>query len=145
MFIRRSIIKYFGLLLLVTGSLVSCTKNLDQQPQSNATQSSVFGSAAGLALYSNSFYNILPDIKTPFRTDCNLSDYGAVSAIPTFIQPGAYTSLNNTDWKWTDLRGLNHFLQHCNSPLVAASVNANYIGLAKFFRAYFYFSKVQEF
>lgn len=145
MFIKHSIIKYFSAGLLVVGTLASCTKNLNQTPQSSATQASVFGSKDGLALYSNSFYNILPDIKTPFRTDCNLSDYGAVSAIPTYIQPGAYTSLNNSDWKWTDLRNINYFIQHVNNPAVAASVNANYLGLARFFRAYFYFNKVQEY
>jgi hypothetical protein len=145
MFIQRSFIQYAGIVLLVAGSLVSCTKNLDQTPVSSASESAVFGSQAGLALYSNSFYNILPDIKTPFRTDCNLSDYGAVSSIPTYIQPGAYTSLNNSDWKWGDLRNLNYFIQHCNNPAVPASVNASYLGLARFFRAYFYFNKVQEY
>src|ERR1700760_77191 len=145
MYNLRSIIKSFGVVFLVAGVFASCTKNLDQVPVSTATESSVFGSQAGLALYSNSFYNILPDIKTPFRTDCNLSDYGAVSSVPTFIQPGAYTSLNNTDWKWTDLRNLNYFIQHVNNPAVPANINANYLGLARFFRAYFYFNKVVEF
>ena len=136
MLINRPFIKYFGVILLVTGTLVSCTKNLDQTPVSTADQSSVFSSAAGLALYTNSLYNILPSITTPFRTDCNLSDFGAISSVPMFIQPGAYTSLNNTDWTWTNLRNVNYFIQNCNNP-ATASVNANYLGLAKFFRAYF--------
>ncbi|HEV9035335.1 MAG TPA: RagB/SusD family nutrient uptake outer membrane protein [Puia sp.] len=136
------------MMLLTAGALASCTKNLDQTPQSTATEASVFGSQTGLALYSNSFYNILPDIKTPFRTDCNLSDYGAVSSVPLYIQQGAYTSLNNNDWTtsiWGDLRSINYFIAHCDNPGVPASVNANYIGLAKFFRAYFYYRKVVEY
>ena len=145
MFNNSSIIKNLGIVLLVAGTLASCTKNLDQTPVSTATESSVFGSAAGLALYSNSFYNILPSITTPFRTDCNLSDYGAVSSVPTYIQPGAYTSLNNSDWSWGNLRNVNYFIQHANNPTVGAAINANYIGLAKFFRAYFYFGKLVEY
>lgn len=152
MFINRLFIKYFGyfgVALLVGGTLASCTKNLDQTPQSTATESSVFGSQAGLALYSNSFYNILPSITTPFRTDCNLSDFGAVSSVPLYILPGAYTSLNNTGWSatsvWNQLRNVNYFIQHCNNPAVPASVNANYLGLAKFFRAWFYYNMVQEY
>lgn len=149
MFINRFIIKYFGVSLLVVGALASCTKNLDQTPQSTATEASVFGSQAGLALYSNSFYNILPSITTPFRTDCNLSDYGAVSTVPMYIVPGAYTSLNNTGWSatsvWNNLRNVNYFIQNCNNPAVPASVNANYVGLAKFFRACFYYNMVQEY
>lgn len=142
---NRFPIKHLGVVLIAAGMFASCAKNLDQVPVSTATESSVFGSAAGLSLYSNSFYNILPDIKTPFKTDCNLSDYGAVSSVPTYIQPGAYTSLNNSDWTWSSLRNLNYFIANVNNPAVPASVNANYLGLARFFRAYFYFRKVVEY
>ncbi|HEY5390575.1 MAG TPA: RagB/SusD family nutrient uptake outer membrane protein [Hanamia sp.] len=137
--------KYFAFLIIAVGTIVSCSKNLNQVPVSTANKSAVFGSAQGLALYSNSFYNILPDINTPFRTDCNLSDYGATSSVPTYIVPGAYTSLQSTGWTWTNLRNVNYFIQNCTDPNVPESVRDNYIGLAKFFRAYFYFQMVQQF
>lgn len=133
------------MIALVAIAITSCTKNLDQTPVSTANEDAVFGSQQGLALYANSFYNILPDINTPFRTDCNLSDYGAVSGVPTYIQPGAFTSLQAGGWSWGSLRNLNYFIQHCNNPAVPETIRNNYIGLAKFFRAYFYFQMVQKF
>jgi SusD family. len=142
-------IKHFKYLIVcIIGVAViasSCNKTLDQTPVSSASESAVFGSATGLALYANSFYNILPDINTPFRTDCNISDYGAVSSVPLFLQVNAYTSLNSSGWSWGNLRNVNYFIQHCNNAGVPASVNNNYLGLAKFFRAYFYFNMVQQF
>lgn len=135
----------FAVSIVAAVTVTSCTKNLDQTPVATANEDAVFSSADGLALYSNSFYNILPDINTPFRTDCNLSDYGAVSAVPTYIQPGAFTSLQSSGWSWGNLRNLNYFIQHCNKPSVPEAVRNNYIGLARLFRAYFYSQMVQKF
>ncbi|HWB23968.1 MAG TPA: RagB/SusD family nutrient uptake outer membrane protein [Chitinophagaceae bacterium] len=142
---KNTFIQCCSVIFFAAATSTSCTKNLDQQPVATANESAVFGSQQGLALYSNSFYNILPDINTPFRTDCNLSDYGAVSNVPTFIQPGAFTSLQSSGWSWGNLRNVNYFIQHCNNPAVPEAVRNNYIGLAKFFRAYFYFQMVQRF
>lgn len=122
-----------------------CTKNLEQTPQSTGTKAAVFGSEDGLKLYTNSFYNILPDMGTLFRTDCNLSDFGAVTSVPDYIRTGAYSSRQSSGWSWTDLRNINYFIANCTNPAVAQSVRENYIGIAKFFRAYFYFEKVKRF
>ncbi|HVZ25534.1 MAG TPA: RagB/SusD family nutrient uptake outer membrane protein, partial [Sediminibacterium sp.] len=133
------------LVLLLPVLLVSCAKNLDQTPQSTANRDAVFGSEDGLKLYTNSFYNMLPDINTPFRTDCDLSDYGATTSVPTYLRTGAFSSRQSSGWSWTDLRNVNYFIQNCNNPAVSQTVRENYIGLAKFFRAYFYFEKVKRF
>lgn len=138
--IKQAVI-LFGAVML----LASCTKNLEQRPVSTADGAAVFGSEDGLKLYTSSFYNILPDINTPFRTDCSLSDYGAINAVPTFISPGAFNSRLSTGWTWTDLRNINYFIVNCNNPAVQQSIRENYIGLARFFRAYFYFEKVKRF
>jgi len=138
-------IKYIITIFIAAIAFTSCIKNLDQTPKSTADKNAVFGSEDGLKLYTNSFYNILPDIRTPFRTDCDLSDYGAVSSVPTYIQPNAYSSLLSSGWSWNNLRNVNYFIQNCNNPAVPETVRNNYIGLAKFFRAYFYFGMVQKF
>ena len=54
--------------------LGGCTKQLDQEPQSTASKSAVFGSDKGLALYANSFYSVLPDANATHRGD-EMSDY----------------------------------------------------------------------
>lgn len=137
--------KPFAYLLLATLLLAGCTKNLDQVPQDSATKDAVFGSEDGLKLYTNSFYNILPDINTPYKTDCNLSDYGARNSVPDFIRSGVFTSRQGTGWTWTDLRNINYFIANCNNPAVPQATRENYLGIARFFRALFYFDKVKQF
>ncbi|GGH76018.1 hypothetical protein HNQ91_004477 [Filimonas zeae] len=142
----RITIKQPALLVALAGLLfTACTKNLEQTPVSTADKNAVFGSEDGLKLYTNSFYNMLPDINTPFRTDCNLSDYGAVTSVPDYLYPGSFSSRQSTGWTWTDLRNINYFIVNCNNPAVSQAVRENYIGLARFFRAYFYFEKVKRF
>lgn len=127
--------------LLLSFLIVQCEK-LDQLPEASATKSSVFGSVNGLDLYTNSFYSILPGRITSLDA---MSDYLAVKAVPTFIMQSAFTPTLSSGWDWTDLRNVNYFIANCNDPQVALDVRKNYLGIAKFFRAYFYFEKVKRF
>lgn len=133
------------LLLGLIVSITSCTKNLNQTAKSTATESAVFNSASGLQLYSNSFYNLLPSITAPFRTDCQLSDLGATTSVPDYIRKGAYTSQTTSGWTWTGLRNINYFIVNCENSSVTESVKENYLGIARFFRAYFYFNMMQRY
>src|SRR6187402_557611 len=104
--------------LMVVILFASCTKNLNQAPQSSATRDVVFGSPDGLQLYSYSFYDSLPGINDLFRKDGDISDYGAENAIPNLIRPNAFGARQSTGWTWTKLRNINYFLANNNSPQV---------------------------
>jgi len=123
----------------------SCAKNLDQQPQSTASKDVIFSSVDGLQLYANSFYDVLPGINDVFRTDANMSDYGARNAVPDYIRAGFYNSRQSSGWTWTALRNINYFIVNNTNIKIAQNVRDNYTGLARFFRAYFYFNMVQKF
>jgi hypothetical protein len=131
--------QYLWFLLL---SLLFVRCNLEETPVSTASKSSVFGSQQGLDLYANSFYSILPGKSTSLDA---LSDYMAVKSVFPFIQAGAYAPTLSSGWSWTDLRNINYFIANCNDPLVPAETRRNYLGIAKFFRAYFYYEKVKRF
>lgn len=139
---KHKIILYLIALVLISAS---CTKQLDQTAVSTATRDAVFSSEDGLKLYTLSFYNMLPGISTPFKTDANLSDFGATSSVPDFIRAGAYSSRQGSGWDWANLRNVNYFIQNCTDPNVPEDIRNNYLGLAKFFRAYFYFDKLVRF
>lgn len=124
--------------------LASCTKELDQQPQATATKDAVFGSEDGLELYTNSFYSIIPDAGTVIRGD-NISDYGARTQVPDFLRPGVYSATQSSGWNWNDLRNINYFIVNCTDPRVDTVVRENYIGIARFFRAWWYFKMVEKF
>ena len=143
--------------LLAGGSLLSgCAKELNQQPQATASQQAVFSSVQGLSLYTQSFYaqysssspwGMLPGEQI-YKSDAQLSDFGAMMAVPTYLTAGAYTSqtTSETMWNWYPLRNINYFLQNIPTTPTAqvqASDIANYTAIGKFFRAYFYFNMVQ--
>ncbi|MES3017855.1 MAG: RagB/SusD family nutrient uptake outer membrane protein [Bacteroidota bacterium] len=140
-------IKYYLLLLPLILFVAACEK-LEQEPQSTASKSAVFGSENGLQLYANSFYTMLPRHNNGPTTLDAMSDYLAVKAVPAFVQENAYaasTVTNPSLWLWTDLRNINYFIANNNDPLVPIEVRRHYMGLAKFFRAYFYFEKVKKY
>ena len=127
----------------MVGLFSGCTKQLNQVPQSTANEGAIFGSTQGLQLYANSFYDDgLPNISSIYKTDANLSDLGAQSSCPTYLQ-GAYSSRTTAGWNWTALRNINYFIQGLASSPVDEADKENFLGLAKFFRAYFYFGMVQ--
>jgi hypothetical protein len=126
--------------LLLSILYVSC--DLEETPVSTASKSAVFGSQQGLDLYANSFYSILPGRSTSLDA---MSDYMAVKSVPTFVQEGVFAPNLSSGWSWGDLRNINYFLANNNDPMVPADVRNNYNGIAKFFRAYFYYEKVKRF
>ncbi|WP_316771083.1 RagB/SusD family nutrient uptake outer membrane protein [Pedobacter frigiditerrae] len=129
-------------LLLVIISVVTACKKLDQEPQSTASKSAIFGSENGLQLYANSFYSILPGNSTSLDA---MSDYLAVKEVPSFIQEGVYAPNLSSGWSWGDLRNINYFIVNNIDQKISPEARRNYLGLARFFRAYFYFEKVKRF
>ncbi|OMP81303.1 RagB/SusD family nutrient uptake outer membrane protein [[Flexibacter] sp. ATCC 35208] len=125
----------------------SCSKELEQRPVSTADRDAIFGNEAGLKLYANSFYDVLPAMGDVFRGDA-MADYSAVNAVPDFLRDGAYNSRVQAEidnWKWTKLRNINYFLANNTNPAVGQTIRENYNGLARFFRAWFYFDKVKRY
>lgn len=134
----KQIIYFIATIFLIS----SCS--LTEEPQSSASQSVVFGSESGLKLYSYSFYDIFPDVNEAHKQDA-MCDYGAVSSFSDFLRDGGYSAEVSTGWDWEDLRNINYFIVNCEESPVSETIRNNYIGLARFFRAYFYYNKVVRF
>ncbi|RZJ79145.1 MAG: RagB/SusD family nutrient uptake outer membrane protein [Flavobacterium sp.] len=130
-------------ILLSCIGFVAC-KKLDQEPESTASKKAVFGSENGLKLYTNSFYNMgfLPRNST---SQDAMTDYLAVRSVSDFIRVGGFAANNSSGWSWNDLRNINYFIENCNDPAVPEDVRKNYLGIARYFRAYFYMEKVKRF
>ena len=115
--------------------LVSCS--MDEIPQASVDKETVFNNESGLETYSYSFYNMLPSVSNGYKKD-EMCDYGAVTNYNDFIRKNAYSAELSSGWDWEDLRNVNYFIENCTSEEVDEEVRNNYIGLARFFRAYFY-------
>lgn len=152
---------YLWLLLIIT--VFSC-KKLEQLPQSTTSREAVFSSEKGLELYANSFYQILPNANNVLAVD-NVSDYGVRRDAPRLLRSGAYSSnvtdntsasawdlvalgmMTDSDWNWgwRSLRNVNYFIANNTDTRVPEDVRRHYTGLARFFRAFFYFEKVKRY
>jgi starch-binding outer membrane protein, SusD/RagB family len=132
----------YSLIAALCLSLASCS--LTEEPESSASKKLIFGTESGLKTYSYSFYNLLPDGGSAYSQDA-MVDYGVVNSIDNFIRKGGYSAATSTGWSWTNLRNINYFIQNCTDESVSASVRNNYIGIARFFRACFYYNMVVRF
>jgi len=137
-------IKHVWILLLSVAFFTACSKKLDQVPEDTATKAAIFGSEKGMETYANSFYEILPTANNIHQGDA-MADYAARTQVPDFLREGAYGPRQSSGWDWTALRNINFFLENCNNAKVSPKVIRNYTGLAKFFRAWFYFDKIKRF
>ena len=130
---------------LLVGCVAFATScDLTEDVQVKADKSMIFGSKSGLELYSNSFYKALPTLKNGFMQD-KMCDVGAVSNTDTFIKRGAYNTETATSWSWGALKNVNYFIDGCNDPkycTVEAETRDNYLGIARWFRAWFYYDKL---
>jgi hypothetical protein len=141
---------------MVAGCSFSC--DLDEAPLSKVSKEPIFTSESGLGLYTNSFYNILPSasnaIRDAFKND-NMADYSAMNVVSNFLREGAYGPQQSDRWDnkgnddnrddWGKLRSINYFLENCTNEEIPEAILNNYIGIARFFRAFFYFEKVKRF
>src|ERR1044071_4330467 len=116
--------RYLSLLLALAVGAAGCD-SLEQNPVATPRKAAVFGSASGLALYTNSFYNWMPDANNVIQSE-SMSDYAARRDVPQFVRPGVYnprvTDLTasgqyevvalggDVNWRWNTLRSINYFL-----------------------------------
>ncbi len=135
---KRLLYSFISACLLLT----SCS--LDESPEASVDKNTIFNNEKGLATYSYSFYNMLPSVANGFRQD-DMCDYGAVTSFNSFLREGGYSAETSSGWSWSDLRNINYFIVNCVSESVSETTRNNYIGLARFFRAYFYYNMVVRF
>ena len=123
----------------------SCGKHaLDLEPFDKLTPSTAFNTEKDLQLYVNSFYKMLPSGNYISRGDA-LSDYAANKSVSSYLIPGAFSATQAGSWSWSDLRNVNYFLQHYQSANIDETRKEHFAGVARFFRAWFYFDKVERF
>ena len=120
---------------------VSC--DLTENPKDMASTDMVFGSETGLQNYTYGFYNWLPGWGDAFRINITM-DNAAKIQTDTY-EVGAYTTNSETSWDWSSIRNVNYFIQHNTDERVPEDVRNNYTGIARLFRAYFYFDKLVKY
>jgi len=137
--IQRSTIVIMSLIV------ASCeTDILDQQPGDAITTEEFFNTSADLEAYTNDLYAVLPTASV-YMEDADSDNILGVSAAERLrgarIVP---TNRGSGGWSWGHLRRINYFLEHYDK-VDNEEAKAKYSGIARFFRAYFYYEKVKRF
>lgn len=128
-------------------SLTSCEDAIDLQPKAQIGLDEYFNSATDLQLFSNYFY---PNVLTQnVEGDPCFDDQGddmIAQPLSTLLRAGNSRSVpaSGGGWSWGVLRRINTLLEYIDKCPDKEAVE-QYTGVAKFFRAYFYFQKVRRF
>ncbi len=132
-------------------ALGSCDKFLTRTPYDTIDSSEFWKSETDLELYATGFIQkMIPAESTITRGDEH-TDMCAVSIPSDLIRPDGNVSPDNqSGWAegdWTNLRRINYMLD--NMPkckdVVSDEVYRHYEGVARFWRAWFYYAKVRTF
>jgi starch-binding outer membrane protein, SusD/RagB family len=139
---KIKIIMYLVIVLSVTGA--SCTKNvLDQVPTASISPNTFFKTEGDLKAYTNLFYSYLPDAEFIYGED---ADNIVKSSVEREIAGTRLVPTTDSRWSWTQLRDINFFLNSENvQNFTNKEIRDEYVGLARFFRAFFYFEKVKSY
>lgn len=117
---------------------------MNQPPDDAVTSNEFFNTGDDLEAYTNDLYSVLPT-QSVYMDDANSDNILGVSAASrvegTRTVP---TNRGSGGWAWGDLRRINYFLENYDR-VDDADAKAKYSGIARFFRAYFYFNKVKQF
>lgn len=133
------------LVLLVTVvSFSSCEKYLDSKPLDRLTIDQAFSNENNLKLYINSFYNsMLPTGPQIYQGDV-MADITVPNNVPNYLS-GKLSSQDATGWNWGNLRNINYFLENYQKAPIPTKAQNHYAGIARYFRAFFYFQMVKQF
>ncbi|HYH55226.1 MAG TPA: RagB/SusD family nutrient uptake outer membrane protein [Anseongella sp.] len=136
-------------LIILVISLVglgSCKEDfLDRYPQTDIPPELFFNSEEDLALYVNGLLS-LPG-NGNYQADQNSDNTATTAAIEIKnIMTGTPSSETiGGGWSWGRLRDINYFLDNYGKADVGEEVRAHYAGLARYYRAVFYFDMVRRY
>ena len=125
--------------------LNACDNYLDVNPKNSIGAEAFFVSENDLKLYSNSFINDFLD-HTDFVFADQYTDMMSTKSSTAFLR-GGWTANNQGGWSWGNLRSINYMLDNmgkCQGKVSAAVYN-HYEGVARYWRANFYYNKMKTF
>jgi hypothetical protein len=140
--------KTYHIILVMIASVLlleSCTDVLNRTPRDAVSQNDFFTDANDLKLAVHDLYSGLPSYML------YINDYASDNVVPIALRPRIRgtrltpTGRGSGGWSWSHLRRMNWIIQNAHEVKGDEAAVKKYVGIAKFFRAYFYFKKVRRF
>lgn len=136
-----------AMLVLGGAFIAGCKKDfLQRNPQTNVTDASFFKTPTDLQTYTNGLYGQLQYGYDDLNSD-NISNYNASGEVDNLVR-GTISQNNYGGWDksdWGNLRSINYMLDHVGTVTGNQTEINHYIGIARFFRGWYYFSKVKKY
>lgn len=137
--------KKISILFFLVTAAASCS--LYEPMRVQADKETIFGSQNGVEAYAISFYSNLPSLSSLTISENGLVDYAGCRTQSAFYLDNGYNAGIPTSWSWGNLRKVNYFLDALKSDYnkLDEDLTAHYEGLARFFRALFYYDKLTNY
>ncbi len=136
---KKNIILY-SFIALLSGT-AGCSDMLDEYPLDAISPETYYNNADELRSATNQFYGMFPGAASGYTES---ADVVCIFNLPAEVQGIRTVPTSGGGWNWEYLRAVNFYLSH---SVRCDDVNAreHFDGIARFFRAYFYFEKVKRF
>ena len=133
-------VKYIYVAMLLLGT-TSCADMLDRFPLDSLAPETYYNNEMELKSATNNFYGMFPGASSGYGES---DDIVCVFTLPEAIIGSRTIPTTGGGWDWGYLRNINFYLEH-SQRCSNTTVREQYDGIARFFRAYFYFEKVKRF
>lgn len=135
----------FSTFTLIIIFFVSCSKNyLEKFPETSISKENFFNTEEDLNLYIYSLYDFPTGIYEGDNQTDNATTTGNTE-LKTMMVGTPGSSNITSGWDWAQLRRINFFLENSKKAKITEEQAKHYEGLARFFRARFYMSKVKRY
>ena len=125
---------------LLSGT-AGCSDMLDEYPLDAISPETYYNNADELRSATNQFYGMFPGAASGYTES---ADVVCIFNLPAEVQGIRTVPTSGGGWNWEYLRAVNFYLSHsvrCDD----VDAREHFDGIARFFRAYFYFEKVKRF
>ena len=133
--------KKISFFVVLTSVLLLSACSMDKYPEDKLSPETYFSSAEELKLYTNYFYKLMPEGEEMYAEE---GDHFVAPVPSREVQGTRLIPEKDSKWDWEVLRKINFYLAH-SANCEDEDARAHYDGVARFFRAYFYFLKVRNY
>lgn len=137
---------YIKIIILAGILLTGCNENyLDKYPQTSISPEAFFNTEEDLSLYINGLLQL--PTHSSYLSDQSTDNAATTAAveIKTMMTGNPSSQVITSGWDWSRLRHINYFLDNYQKANVSAEVKNHYLGMARYYRAAFYFNMVKRY
>ncbi|SFT90461.1 Starch-binding associating with outer membrane [Algoriphagus locisalis] len=135
----------FGLLILLAGTF-GCESFIDHAPEDQIAVGDYFKTANDIENYVKKYYAGLPTHGSGNQPLSETSSDNLIVAVPNAVIQGSRAPRNG-QWtgEWDDIRSINILFDNLENVQDDMSSYAQFLGEAHFFRAWYYYEKLQTY